>query len=441
MDDNAGSALGSIDIMRLMKLLPHRYPFLLVDRIIDIDGDNSAIGIKNVTVNEPHFQGHFPDQPVMPGVLIIEAMAQTAGAICIHKMAGEKPSLVYFMTIDNAKFRRPVVPGDRLELRVKKAQESRHHLALRLRGHGRWSQGGGGGDFRHADARRPSITDGKSCRQKRQSIRPPSSSPAPSSAPASTIGPFCHVGAEAVIGDRVELVSHVIDRRRHHARRRLQGLSHGGAWARAPQNTKHKGGRTTLVIGRNCTIREGVTMHRGTDTSRGETTVGDNGNFLAYTHIAHDCVVGKNVTMANLATLGGHVVIGDFVTIGGLTGVHQMCKIGHHAFLGGAAIILGDVIPYGMASGNPRFAARLEHCRNEALGPASRRDLRAPQGLPDDLRPRPPGRRKSRTCCREFAGFGRRSRHHRFLPRSRQAALSVVRRFEAADDDSVDEDD
>ena len=122
MADNAGSALQSIDIMRLMKLLPHRYPFLLVDRIIDIDGDDSATGIKNVTANEPHFQGHFPDQPVMPGVLIIEAMAQTAGAICIHKMSREKPSLVYFMTIDNAKFRRPVVPGDRLELRVKKVK-------------------------------------------------------------------------------------------------------------------------------------------------------------------------------------------------------------------------------------------------------------------------------------------------------------------------------
>jgi len=75
--------LEAVDIMELMKLLPHRYPFLLVDRIVDIDGDSSATGIKNVTVNEPHFQGHFPDQPVMPGVLIVEAMAQTAGAICI----------------------------------------------------------------------------------------------------------------------------------------------------------------------------------------------------------------------------------------------------------------------------------------------------------------------------------------------------------------------
>ena len=120
MTDAAGETLQSMEILELMKLLPHRYPFLLVDRIIGIDEDNSAVGIKNVTVNEPHFQGHFPGHPVMPGVLIIEAMAQTAGAICIRHVALEETPLVYFMTIDNAKFRRPVVPGDRLELHVRK---------------------------------------------------------------------------------------------------------------------------------------------------------------------------------------------------------------------------------------------------------------------------------------------------------------------------------
>ena len=119
----AGATLESVDILRLMKLLPHRYPFLLVDRIVDIDGDNSATGIKNVTINEPHFQGHFPDQPVMPGVLIVEAMAQTSGAICLHKANSDKPSLVYFMTIDNAKFRKPVLPGDRLEIKVVKLKQ------------------------------------------------------------------------------------------------------------------------------------------------------------------------------------------------------------------------------------------------------------------------------------------------------------------------------
>ena len=123
MADAAPTTMEAIDIIGVMKLLPHRYPFLLVDRIIDIDGDRSATGIKNVTINEPHFQGHFPGQPVMPGVLIVEAMAQTAGAICIRNRGSDMPSIVYFMTIDNAKFRRPVVPGDRLEIRVKKLKQ------------------------------------------------------------------------------------------------------------------------------------------------------------------------------------------------------------------------------------------------------------------------------------------------------------------------------
>ncbi|SMC36799.1 3-hydroxyacyl-[acyl-carrier-protein] dehydratase [Fulvimarina manganoxydans] len=116
-------ALESADIFKILKLLPHRYPFLMVDRIIDIDGDVSAIGVKNVTANEPHFQGHFPDNPVMPGVLIIEGMAQTAGAICTLSRGGETPALVYFMTIDNAKFRKPVLPGDMLEYHVKQSKK------------------------------------------------------------------------------------------------------------------------------------------------------------------------------------------------------------------------------------------------------------------------------------------------------------------------------
>ncbi|KAA0970491.1 3-hydroxyacyl-ACP dehydratase FabZ [Aureimonas fodinaquatilis] len=112
------AVLDSMDIMDIMAVLPHRYPFLLVDRIIEIDGDRSAIGIKNVTASEPHFQGHFPENPVMPGVLIIEGMAQTAGAICTRSQKSGSPSLVYLMTIDKAKFRKPVVPGNTLEYHV-----------------------------------------------------------------------------------------------------------------------------------------------------------------------------------------------------------------------------------------------------------------------------------------------------------------------------------
>lgn len=115
--------LEAFDIQKLLTLLPHRYPFLLIDRIRDVDGDSSAVGIKNVTMNEPHFTGHFPGRPVMPGVLIVEAMAQTAGAICVANLGDDSPSLVYFMTIDGAKFRKPVVPGDVLEIHVRKLKQ------------------------------------------------------------------------------------------------------------------------------------------------------------------------------------------------------------------------------------------------------------------------------------------------------------------------------
>jgi 3-hydroxyacyl-[acyl-carrier-protein] dehydratase len=120
MSETTPGALDSVDIMRLMEILPHRYPFLLLDKIIDIDGDNSATGIKNVTINEPHFTGHFPGKPIMPGVLIIESMAQTAGAIALIARGLETKALVYFMSIDGAKFRKPVVPGDQLRIYVKK---------------------------------------------------------------------------------------------------------------------------------------------------------------------------------------------------------------------------------------------------------------------------------------------------------------------------------
>jgi 3-hydroxyacyl-[acyl-carrier-protein] dehydratase len=125
--DSGMTTLEAIDIMGILAHLPHRYPFLLVDRIRDMKADESCVGIKCVTANEPHFQGHFPGNPVMPGVLVIEGMAQTAGALCIHsKGTAGKPSLVFFMTIDKAKFRKPVVPGDVLEYHMTKISKRRN---------------------------------------------------------------------------------------------------------------------------------------------------------------------------------------------------------------------------------------------------------------------------------------------------------------------------
>ena len=110
-----------IDINRIKELIPHRYPFLLIDGIQTLNPDESATGIKNVSVNEPFFEGHFPDRPVMPGVLIIESMAQTAGCLVVASLGKESEGkLVYFMTIENARFRKPVVPGDRLVINVQK---------------------------------------------------------------------------------------------------------------------------------------------------------------------------------------------------------------------------------------------------------------------------------------------------------------------------------
>lgn len=165
------------------------------------------------------------------------------------------------------------------------------------------------------------------------------------------IGPFCHVGADVVLDDHVELISHVS----------VSGATTIGAGTKiypnaslggAPQNTSHKGGRTTLTIGRNCVIRECVTVHVGSDNSRGATSIGNNCMLMAYVHVAHDCIVGNNVTFANAAMLAGHVEVDDGVIFGGQSGVHQFVRIGKNAFIGGQAGVARDVIPYAMVIGS-----------------------------------------------------------------------------------------
>jgi len=117
----AGGVMDAIDINRIMAMIPHRYPMLLIDLVVDIVPGESAVGIKNVTINEPQFQGHFPQRPVMPGVLIVEAMAQTAAVLVVQTLGAEvEGKLLYFMSIDNCRFRRPVGPGDVMHLHVSK---------------------------------------------------------------------------------------------------------------------------------------------------------------------------------------------------------------------------------------------------------------------------------------------------------------------------------
>ncbi|KRA65130.1 UDP-N-acetylglucosamine O-acyltransferase [Caulobacter sp. Root655] len=165
------------------------------------------------------------------------------------------------------------------------------------------------------------------------------------------IGPFCTVGPKVQLGDGVRLVSHVV----------VDGATAIGAGTQvypfaflggAPQHLAHKGEDTRLVIGERNTIREHVTMHTGTVGGGGVTTVGSDSLYMVGAHVAHDCVIGDRVTFANNATLGGHVVIGDFVFMGGLSAVHQFTRIGRYSFVGGGGVVTKDIIPYGSVWGN-----------------------------------------------------------------------------------------
>lgn len=165
------------------------------------------------------------------------------------------------------------------------------------------------------------------------------------------IGPYCIVGPRAEIGPRVKLMSHVT----------VRGRTSIGedsviypftAIGFPPQDFKYKNEETSLIIGKRCVLREHVTMHPGTGVGRGETRVGDDCYFMIGSHIAHDCIIGDHVTFANNGTLGGYVVVEDYVMLGGLAAVHQYCRIGHHSFVAGGAILTTDVIPYGMVQGN-----------------------------------------------------------------------------------------
>lgn len=168
-----------------------------------------------------------------------------------------------------------------------------------------------------------------------------------------TIGPFCTVGDHVTLHDNVTLKAHVV----------VDGFTVVGegttiypfASIGQPPQTRHdeQAQPTKLIIGKNNAIREYVTMQPGTAAGGLVTSVGDNGLFMAGIHIAHDCHIGNNVTMANYATLAGHVIVGDYVTIGGLAAVHQFVRIGHHAFIGGTAGVKYDVIPYAIVMGRP----------------------------------------------------------------------------------------
>ncbi len=333
-------AADSVDIASLIRQIPTQYPFVLVDRIVEHDPAGRIVAIKNVTGSEEFFEGHFPGAPVMPGVLLMEGLAQAAGIWLLKDAPDPRRLEVHVVGIDEAKFRRPAVPGDQLRLEVQVLH--RRGSLCRVRGEVR------SGEHRVAEAKLLLQV---------ATLPAPEIDPAARVDPAAVLGAGVRVGAYSVIGAGVRIGagtivdSHAvvdgdttIGRGNH-----LYPFSSVGL---APQDLKYRGDPTRLEIGDGKQVREFVTLHRGTTGGGGVTRIGSNNLFMAYTHVAHDCVVGSHTIFANGATLAGHVEVADFSTIGAFSGVHQFCRVGVYAFLGGYSVATKDVLPYSKTVGN-----------------------------------------------------------------------------------------
>ncbi len=329
-----------IDIGRLIRQIPSQYPFVLVDRVLEHDPRRGILAVKAVTGSEDFFAGHFPGAPVMPGVLLMEALAQAAGIWMLE--GAEDPSRleVQVVGIDEAKFRRPVVPGDCLQLDVKLLH--RRGALCRF-----------AAEVRVGSQR---VAEAKLLLQTRESAGAgvdPSARVAHGAelAEGVRIGPYSVIGPRVRIGAGSVIESHVV----------IEGdteLGEGNhvfsfaSLGRVPQDLKYRGERTFLQIGRHNTIREAVTVHLGTAGGGGVTALGDGNLLMAYAHVAHDCRVGNATILANGATLAGHVLVDDHATVGAYSGVHQFCRVGCHSFIGGFSVITKDVLPFSKTVGN-----------------------------------------------------------------------------------------
>jgi UDP-N-acetylglucosamine acyltransferase len=341
----------SIDIPGTLERLCYRYPSPLVDAVTEYEPGQRMVAVKNVTVNEDFFQGHFPGSPVMPGVLMIETLAQVATVLLMQgDGAGER---VYLRGVDNAKFRRQVAPGDRLRLEVtvgrSRARIARAKAVAFVDEHVvaeaelvmvvTASQGSVPG------SRFPVLVQGF--------LIDPTARIHPNAriGEGTTVGPYVVVGEHVRIGRNCRIgASTVIDGYTEIGdENEIFPLASVGL---IPQDLKFQGERTRLVIGNRNVIREFVTIHRGTAGGGGITRIGDHNLFMAYTHIAHDCQVGNETIFANAATLAGHVLVEDFATIGAFSGVHQFCRVGRHAFIGGYSVVTKDALPYAKTVGN-----------------------------------------------------------------------------------------
>ena len=332
-----------MNIPQVIERLCYRYPSPLVDAVIELEPGRRIVALKNVTVNEDFFQGHFPGSPMMPGVLMIETLAQVATVLLMEGADGA--ARAFLRGVDNAKFRLPVVPGDRLRLEVtlgpRRTSLARAHGTAYL------------GDRIVAEAELVLGLQGvaKDAR------------PGVTIHPTAIVHPGARIGRGTIVGPYVTIGEHVTIGRdcRIGASAVIDGWTQIGdaneifpmaSVGLIPQDLKFGGERTQLVIGNRNIVREFVTIHRGTAGGGGLTSIGDHNLFMAYSHIAHDCHVGNDTIFGNGATLAGHVIVEDFANVGAFSGVHQFCRVGRHAFIGGYSVVTKDALPFAKTVGN-----------------------------------------------------------------------------------------
>jgi UDP-N-acetylglucosamine acyltransferase len=331
----------TIDVGGIVRQIPMKYPFVLVDRVLRHDPEaGTLVGVKNVSGSEDFFEGHFPGTPVMPGVLLMESLAQAAGLFLIHGSPDPSRIEVRVVGIDQAKFRRPVGPGARLELEVRLMH--RRGALCRFRGEVR--------DGTHRVAEAVLLLQAIE-------LPPPQIDPTARIAPGAVLGPGVRVGPFSTIGPKVRVGrdtvfdSHAV----------VDGDTTIGAGNHffpfvsiglAPQDLKYHGEQSRVEIGDRNVFREFVTVNRGTEGGGWVTRIGSDNLFMTQAHVAHDCVVGNHTIFANAASLGGHVAVDDWATLGAFTGVHQFCRVGTHGFIGGFTAVVKDVLPYSLTVGN-----------------------------------------------------------------------------------------
>jgi UDP-N-acetylglucosamine acyltransferase len=329
-----------MDINKIMQTLPHRYPFLLVDKIIELEPMKRIVGIKNVTINEHFFQGHFPGQPVMPGVLLLESMAQVGGVLALS-MPEYEGKYVYFAGIDQVRFRKPVVPGDQLRIEVD---------VLKMKGAIGKLKALGKVDGNVVVECEILFSIGDSIDNGRKIHPSAVVHPSVEMGKNVEIGAFATVGPEVKIGDNTKIGAHTMIR--HWTTIGKDNVIYNNvSIGTNPQDYKYKGERGEVVIGDRNIIREFATIHLPAGENQ-KTVIGNDNFIMVYAHIPHNCKIGNQTVIGGYCGLGGHTVIEDQAVIGGMVGIHQGVRVGRLAMIGSSSKVTQDIPPFMLFDGN-----------------------------------------------------------------------------------------